>query len=216
MTYSEYIQAYIAKELASAPIFTAEISRGLAERFQLSPEKAAAAASVALKRIMEKKQIPALRFFQKGIYYKTAATPFGEMGIDREKLIAHKYLNPDRGYDTGTGLLYRLGLTTQLPNERLIATNAAGKCTRRDRKLNVSLCPPKIRVTAENKLYLQMLDALEQMEHAPIDAEDPFGLLAAHIERLRLQYGVLLSLADRYYPQRTVLNLAHTAGRGGD
>lgn len=75
-------------------------------------------------------------------------------------------------------MLYRMGLTTQLPNERLIATNAAQDCVRRDEKLNVSICPPKTKITAENKAYLQMLDAMEQMERAPIDTEKPYRVLA--------------------------------------
>lgn len=215
MTYAEYVEKYIEQQPMAAPIFTAEISKKLERHFQLLPAKAAAATSVAVKRIMDRKTIPALRFYQKGIYYKTAMTPFGEMGIDKEELIAHKYLNPDQGYDTGAGLLYRLGLTTQIPKERLIATNAARECVRRDKKLNVSICPPKTRITADNKAYLQTLDVLEQIDHAPIDAEEPYQTLADHIQRHHLQYGMLLSLADQYYPQRTIMQLAHTAAKGG-
>ncbi len=215
MTYTEFVEQYIGLQPLAAPIFTAEISKEMEGHFRLLPAKAAAAASVAVKRILDRKTIPALRFYQKGIYYKTAATPFGEMGIDKEKLIAHKYLNPDQGYDTGAGLLYRMGLTTQIPNERLIATNAARECVRRDEKLNVSICPPRTRITADNKAYLQTLDALEQMDHAPIDTEEPYQTLADHIRRLHLQYGTLLSLADRFYPQRTIMQLAHTAAKGG-
>ena len=215
MTYTEYVERYIDRQPMAVPIITAEISKKLEEHFQLPPAKAVAATSVAVKRLMDRKTIPALRFYQKGIYYKTTVTPFGEMGIDKDKLIAHKYLNPNQGYDTGVGLLYRLGLTTQIPNERLIATNAAQDCIRRDEKLNVSICPPRTRITAENKAYLQTLDALEQMDHAPINAEEPYQTLSDYIQRLRLQYGLLLSLADQFYPQRTILQLAHTAAKGG-
>ncbi len=214
MTYAEYVEKYIEQQPMAAPIFTTEISKKLEAHFQLLPAKAAAATSVAVKRIMDRRTIPDLRFYQKGVYYKTAVTPFGEIGIDKEKLIAHKYLNPDQGYDTGAGLLYRLGLTTQIPNERLIATNAARECMRRDEKLNVSICPPKTKITADNKAYLQMLDALEQMDHAPIDTEEPYQTLADHIQHHHLQYGILLSLADQYYPQKTIMQLAHTAAKG--
>ena len=60
-----------------------------------------------------------------------------------------------------------------------------------------------------------MLDAMEQMERAPIDAEKPYRVLAEHIQHRNLQYGVLLALAGQYYPQRTLLHLAHTAMEGG-
>jgi len=214
MTYTDYIETVIEKQPIAAPLFTADISKEMEIQFQLPPAKAAAATSVAIKRIMDRKTIPSLRIYQKGVYYKTAVTPFGEMGIDKEQLIARKYLNPDKGYDTGAGLLYRLGLTTQIPNERLIATNVARECVRRDEKLNVSICPPKTTITADNKPYFQMLDALDQMDHAPVDANEPYHLLADHIRHLNLQYRVLLSLADQYYSQRTILQLAHTAREG--
>ena len=35
--------------------------------------------------------MPELRCYQKGVYYRTAATPFGEIGINKEQLIADKY-----------------------------------------------------------------------------------------------------------------------------
>lgn len=214
MTYGQYIEQYINQQPLAAPIYTADISRMLASAFQLPAEKAASATAVTMKRLMDRQAVPTLRFYQKGIYFRTAVTPFGEMGIDKEQLIAHKYLNNDQGYDTGAGLLYRMGLTTQLPNERLIATNAAQDCVRRDDRLNVFICPPKATITAENKPYLQILDALEQMERAPIDIEKPYHVLAEHIQRKKLKYGVLLSMADQYYPQRTLLHLAHTAREG--
>ena len=149
MTYGQYIEQYITQQPLAAPIYTADISRMLADAFQMKPDKASSATAVAMKRLMDRRTIPSLRFYQNGIYYRTSVTPFGEMGIDKEQLIAHKYLNADQGYDTGAGLLYRMGLTTQLPNERLIATNAAQDCVRRDEKLNVSICPPKTKITAE-------------------------------------------------------------------
>ena len=215
MTYGQYIEQYINQQPIAAPIYTADLGKMLAEQFRLPMEKAARAAAVTVKRMMERQVIPALRFYQKGIYYRTSVTPFGEMGIDKEKLIARKYLNPDRGYDTGVGLLYRMGLTTQLPNERLIATNAAQDCVRRDERLNVLICPPKTTVTAENKTYLQILDAMDFMERAPIDVEKPYCVLAEHIRHGKMEYGVLLALADQYYPQRILLHLAHAASEGG-
>ena len=214
MTYTDHIIQYVEQQPVAAPIFTAEISKSLEAQFNLDPQKAMAATAVALKRIMDNKRISALRCYQKGIYYKTMATPFGEIGIDKEKLIARKYLNPDQGYETGLGLLYRLGLTTQLPNERMIATNAARECVRKDDRLNVSVCPPKTEITAANKAYLQCLDALDQLELAPVDADEPYRIMAEFIRKHHLRYDVLLALADRYYPKRAVIQLGHTAGKG--
>lgn len=78
-----------------------------------------------------------------------------------------------KGYETGLILLHRMGLTTQMPKEHVIATNMAKECVRTDKKLGVVIKPPKVKISAENKAYLQILDALELLDKAPIDAEHP-------------------------------------------
>lgn len=215
MTYIEYVLNYIEEQECGEPIYTERIAEGMAADFGIPKKKAAAAISVAVSRVMEGEKRPDLRCYQKGIYYRTVATPFGEMGINREKLIANKYLIPDKGYETGLRLLHYMGLTTQMPAECLVATNAARDCVRYDAKLDVSICPPKVPVNADNKAYLQILDALDLMEKAPVDAENPYELIAGHIFRNHLQYETLLYFADRYYNRRTILSLAHTAGLKG-
>ena len=162
---------------------------------------------------MDKGNLTDLRCYQKGIYYRTAVTPFGEMGISREKLIADKYLLPDNGYETGLRLLHHMGLTAQMPTEHLLATNAAKECVRYDRKLGVSICPPKTPVNSDNKAYLQTLDALDLLDKAPVDTQDPYMILANHIRKNGLQYEALLYYADRFYTRKTIIQLAHTASR---
>ena len=211
MTYCDYVVEYINNTPKSAPIYVADIGNMVRKDYKLPIEKANAAVSVAMKRIMTRKQVSDLRFYQKGIYYRAETTPFGDTGIDKELLIIRKYLDNDQGYETGTRLLYKIGLTTQLPNTRLIATNTAKVCIRHDEKLNVAVCPPRIRITRKNKDYLQLLDVLEMLDRTPIDAEDPYGILAEYIKQKDLEYGLLLALAYKYYPQRTIIHLAQTA-----
>ena len=195
------------------PIYTNVISGAVAADYNIDKKKAAAATSVALKRILDKGYLPDLRCYQKGIYFRTVNTPFGEIGISREKLIAIKYLLPDKGYETGLSLLHNLGLTTQMPAEHLLATNVAKECVRYDSKLGVSICPPKVPVNADNKAYLQILDALDLLDKAPVDAHDPYTILADHIRRNGLKYETLLYYADRYYNRKTIIRLAHTASQ---
>ena len=215
MTYMDFTCELIMQKPVGFPIYTKEIAEALAENFKLKEKSASAAAAVAVKRIMDARLVPDLRFYQRGIYYRTAETLFGERGIDKERLIADKYLHPDRGYETGPGLLHNLGLTTQMPRRREIATNAAGQCARVDKRLDVTVRPPKTEVRAGNKAYLQTLDALELLERAPIDAEDPYRIVARHIEEAGMEYGRLLALADRHYGKRVLEHLAHTASEGG-
>ena len=61
------------------------------------------------------------------------------------------------------------------------ATNIAKYCTHMDKKLGVTIRPQKAEITTENKSYLQMFDALELLDKAPIDAENPYSVIASHI-----------------------------------
>ena len=61
------------------------------------------------------------------------------------------------------------------------ATNIAKYCTHMDKKLGVTIRPQKAEITTENKSYLQMFDALELLDKAPIDAEHPYSVIASHI-----------------------------------
>lgn len=213
MTYTKYVQNYLNQQDQGTPIYTDEIAEAVAADYGIDKRKAAAATAVTIKRIMDKDMLPDLRCYQKGIYYRTVATPFGETGINREKLIANKYLLPNNGYETGLRLLHHMGLTTQMPTEHLLATNAAKDCVRYDSKLGVSICPPKAPVNAENKAYLQTLDALDLLDKAPVDAQNPYMILADHIKQNGLQYETLLYYADRYYNRKTIIRLAHTASQ---
>ena len=213
MTYTELVQEYMEAKKQGDPIYTEEIAGMLADKSGLEKKQAAAAAAVAVKRIMDGGKLPDLRYYQKGIYYRTAITPFGELSINKEKLIAKKYLQPNKGYETGLRMLHHLGLTTQMPTEHLLATNVARDCVRYDEKLGVTICPPRAPISAANKAYLQTLDALDLLDRAPVDVETPYAILADHIWREGLQYETLLYYADKYYNRKTIIQLAHTAGQ---
>lgn len=214
-TYVEFVCGELNNVQIGAPIYSHQIAAKVENAFKLEPKAAAAATAVVFKRILDGKAMPDLRAYQKGIYYRTAATAFGEIGINKEQLIADKYLLPDIGYETGPAILQRMGLTSQMPRERLLATNIAKDCVRADKKLGVMIRPPKVKVTAGNKAYLQTLDILDMMERTPVDEEQPYFVVAKHIREQKLQYDILLALADHYYSQNTVLRLAHTASAGG-
>ena len=85
---------------------------------------------------------------------------------------------------------------------------------RADRKLGVTIRPPKTAVTAENKAYLQVLDVLELLDKAPVDDAHPYEIIARHIKGKRLEYGTLLAFANDFYNKTTVLHLASTASAG--
>lgn len=216
MTYQGYIVEQIKNTKPGVPIYTAALAELLAKEYSLDIQKANAATSVAMKRIFDGNMLENLRFYQRGIYYFTVKTPFGEMSINKELLIQHKYVLPDIGYETGYNLLHRMGLTTQIPTQRVFATNKAKDCVREDKSLGIFVKPPKTEITATNKIYLQFLDAVELMDKAPIDETDPYTLLARYIEKENIRFDHLLAFADKYYGKNTILQIAHIATVGGN
>lgn len=215
MTYIDFIKNLLDNYDVGKPIYSSDIACILAEQFDISKEKAGAAIAVNMKRIIEKNIKPNLRFYRKGIYYLTDITPFGEVCINTEQLILDKYLCDNQGYEGELTFFYRIGLTTQIPRNRELVTNQAKNCVRYDERLDITIRPPKTKITAENRLYLQLLDALENMERVPIDNTQPYQTMAAYIKKIGLRYEVLLALADRYYNKGILRHLARTASEGG-
>lgn len=216
MTYKNCVMTYINSVPVGQPIGIDDLTGVLADQYSLDTKKAAAAARVALKRILDSDAIPELRRKKRGLYYKTAHTPFGDTEIDRGAAIAKKYINPYKGYETGSGLLCRLGLTTQMPAQQHIVTNAATNGTRLDKELQVIIHPPKTPVTQQNIAYLQILDALQILDTSYITEDYPIQRMAELIKQNNLDYKTLLSLAYRFYPKQTLLNLARAAANDGD
>ena len=211
-TYIGFVCDVIRNTEYCIPIYSKDLAAALAVEYNISRSQAAGAVSVALKRIIERGIIPNLRFYRKGIYYLTQMTPFGELSIDKQRLVYDKYVSHDNGYVSGLFLLHQLGLTSQMPNNEVIVSNAAGNAARKDIELDVVVKPPKTKITKDNKAYLQMLDVLELLDKAPIDVDNPFYILGEYIEDKGLDYKQLLMFANNIYNKKTVLNIAKVAG----
>ncbi len=209
-SYRDFVLQKIKEKGLQAPIYASEISHALATAYNLDGSKAKAATAVAFKRIIESDVDNSLRKYKKGVYYRTENTPFGEYGIDKKELIQHRYIDGDNGYETGYKTLHRLGLTTQMPNETEIATNKV-KEKRFDKELNVVVRPPRTVISKENLLYLKILDVMILMDKAPIDAEDPYEVIANYIIRNKLNFILLLGLASRFYGQSVLKEIGKTA-----
>lgn len=89
------------------------------------------------------------------------------------------FLSFEDGWETD-----QLGLSTQMPARVHFAFNKAKSYTVEDKTLKVLISPPKTKITAENKRYLQILDLLEIFGKAPIEVEDPFRFMSDLIEKL--------------------------------
>ncbi len=214
--YMEFMIEIIKKNNTGMPIYVSALAEMLAKEYDLPSKKAAAATAVAVGRLLENDRMEDLRFYQKGIYYRTKETAFGEIGINKEQLITDKYLAGDCGYEGGVTILQKIGLTSQIPRERIIVSNKAGEYARKDQRLGVTVKPPKTVINAENKDYLRILDILNSLRTAPVDVDNPYKIIANYIVDNKLKFELLLAMADRFYNQTTVIELAHTAGIGGN
>lgn len=109
------------------------------------------------------KEDSVLSEYSSNIYYKPMNTPFGELGINKEKLIKRLYLKQNDeiiGYVTGPTLWNYYRLTTQISNKRWIVSNKV-KVNYEDNDLRVKLIVPKIIINNENYKVLQILDVIE-------------------------------------------------------
>lgn len=153
--------------------------------------------------------------YKRGIYYKPKVTAFGKARLNPVQVITKMYVkdgNKIIGYETEASLLQRLGLTTQIPKYRFIATN---RCNKKGSKviedLKLVIRNPKIYVTNDNVLHLQLIDAVENKDKVKIDAENQNLILNNYIVKNNLDYGKLVALVAKHYSNdvmKRIINLA--------
>lgn len=57
-----------------------------------------------------------------------------------------------------------------------------------------------------------VLDILEKIDDAPIDAEEPYGIIRNYINQLGLDYSKLFAIANNYYDKDTITQLEKLVG----
>ncbi|MBP3041053.1 hypothetical protein J9303_16425, partial [Bacillaceae bacterium Marseille-Q3522] len=97
--------------------------------------------------------------------------------------------------------MHKLGLTSHLPKFKYIATNTAQKQrgSRVHIELKVIVQKPRIKVTNDNYIYLQVIDAIENKDKVLIDAHNPYELINDYIEKHNLDFGKLIGMATKNY-----------------
>jgi len=133
--------------------------------------------------------------------------------LDPTQVITKMFVKPTEdeivGYETGASLMHRLGLTTQMPKYKYIATHASNPRIIDD--LKVVIRKPYLQVTHDNFIYLQVLDIIENKDGVVFDIPKPFEAINNIIEKHKLDYGKLLGIAT-HYAEKVILNLAKVAG----
>ncbi len=196
--YGEHIANTVKNMPYEAAIQTEDIAERLAEAFALPYDQAKTLTNVKLKRMADKGEIERL---QKGIYCQVKQTVFGKAapGIDQVmKKTLMERSGGKIGYESGTFLLNRLGLTTLIPRDMEITTNRYG--AKLPEGCRIKLKKPVTAVTDDNWKYLQFIDLISELPQAHIDAEKPKLLLARYAKTQELDGLTLVFTARRHYP----------------
>lgn len=204
LKYSEFIMKRIMDISYGQPFQTETIAEAMADGFGIPIYQAKSITNVTLKRLVDK---GALERFQKGIYYRARQTVFGKARPSASTLEAQLLVwqgDDIIGYETGVSFMNQIGLTTLVPKQREIATNAYRK------KISdkyIIAKKPVITVNANNYRYLQLLDVIRDLPASPVDAENPKALLHSFVQKNALDPVETLSYAKQHYPRKTLLNL---------
>ena len=62
-----------------------------------------------------------------------------------------------------------------------------------------------IRVNADNFRYLQILDAIRELDMAPVDTAKPVDVVRATVQKFALETDQMILMARKYYGQKTLV-----------
>ncbi|PLX01938.1 MAG: hypothetical protein C0594_12435 [Marinilabiliales bacterium] len=159
------------------------------------------AAAKAIERLIVAKKIKKL---SKGVFYKPEQSVFGELKPSDEELLKN-YLYQDNkriAYLTGTFLYNRMGLTTQVPAQFVIACNLK-RIYINTQKIKAKPVKSYVDVTEENYELLGFLDALKDWKKIPdLDKTSGIGILLSYLTSMnKEQRDLLVTLALKYPPR---------------
>ncbi len=171
------------------------------------PETQKNALNVALHRLCDKEL---LFRYEPGIYGYIKYNAFAKKKIypTYKEMVDKIYLESENGYVTGGYFLNAIGLTTWCPAKKTIVSNRVKRTTEKE---NVIIKKPKTIINNQNKSYLQLLDAIEELNNAPIDCENPSTIIFNQIKTKDFMF--LVYLAENYYNKKTMDYIVKTVGR---
>lgn len=201
--YRNLLIQYIDRQEADQPILTTQITQYVAKETGLNEADVKKAVNVNMARLEKADKI--LRI-EKGVYCKKIKTAFGYYTPNKEALFCRQLLYDEDdviGYETGLSVLNRLGLVSQMPKRKCIATNLYTK--RVPAGIQVEIRKPSVNVNRANYRYLQILDAIRDLDNAPVDAVRPEELLKGIVKTLALDTDVLIFMARKFYNAKILI-----------
>ncbi|MGE4446291.1 MAG: DUF6088 family protein [Synergistaceae bacterium] len=203
--YGKFLAERIARERYGTAIFADDFAVDLTSQFAIPLEHAKKVVNVNLKRLADRGIIQRLKA---GIYYKAKETAFGKTKPNIDAVMTRVLTINDEeiiGYETGVSFQNSIGLITLMPKIKEIATNRYR--IKLDPNCNIAVRKPKTKINKDNYKYLQFIDLIDELPTAYIDAADPYLLLNGYINKQELDKLKLISIAKKYYPNKTLLRL---------
>ncbi len=201
--YRNLLIQYIDRQEPDQPILTAQITRYVAGKTGLDEAEVKKAVNVNMARLEKADRISRI---EKGVYCKKTKTAFGYYTPNKEILFCRQLLYDEDdviGYETGLSVLNHLGLVSQMPKKKCIATNLYTK--RVPAGMQVEIRKPPVNITRTNYRYLQILDVIKDLDSAPVDAVRPKELLKETAKTLELNTDVLIFMARKFYNPKILI-----------
>ena len=214
MNYNKIVIEYINKCNLDEPLLLEEIKQYVVNKYKNNDISILNNINVIINR-MCKNHI--LKQFYKGIYYKPVKNIFGEMPLDKNKVIIKKYIKDEhgniKGYITGAKLFNQLGLTTQVPNIINIVTNECKNYNEyKNDKLGVIIRQPKIKIDNDNYKYLQLFDIINNKDQINIEVDNEDEIIYNFIEDNKLDFEKIIKYA-RETKNKSVLEKLYILAR---
>ena len=209
MNYNEILNKYIDNYPYDEPIFIEDIKDYFREFVHDNFDNI----YVYTNRLVKEKKLVQ---FLKGIYYKPLKGAFGNKKLDVNKVINKKYIhdkNGQKGYFSGAYLFNKIGLTTQIPKEMLIVTNACPNANDYNNKnLGVIIRKPKIKVNEDNYKYLQLFDMLINKDNIKIEVPNEKEIIYKFIRDNELELEKIFEYANKLNNLKPIEKLYELGG----
>jgi predicted transcriptional regulator of viral defense system len=170
--------------------------------YQDIPSSKKSSIAIELSRLVKKGVIKRV---SKGRFYKPKIRAFGEIAPSiSEKISNYLALSKEDSYETGYHSYRRLGLTTQVANVIVIASDIASKSVKLG-EVNIKFVPKRVKdIPQEDIVLLQILDALQDIKKIPdTTPTKALGILKKIIEELDREKQQKLALYAKNYAPRT-------------
>lgn len=195
---AEYLDTLPQETLVTTDMMSAYMTKRIGE----PEDKVRKTVNVNLARLEREGVVSRIA---RGMYCKRIKTPFGDYVPSKDMIYGRRLvLDGDCviGYETGLSLMNQIGLVSQMPRKKSIATNNYLLPVPKD--VAIEIQKPRTTVTSENYRYLHILDIIELMKEAPIDVAAPEEIIREITVRAGLFPNRLILYARKYYPTKTL------------